>query len=44
MRNAIDRDGESSWRAGVVEAEEGDDPVDIYEQYGSLISHLGEGR
>jgi len=32
MRNAVDRYGASSGRGGVVEAEEGNDPVDVYEQ------------
>jgi len=37
MRSAVDRYRASSGRVGVVEAEEGDDPVDVHQQYGSLI-------
>jgi hypothetical protein len=32
MWNALDRNGESSGRAGVIEAEEGDHPVHVDEQ------------
>ena len=32
MRNAVDRYGGHNGRVGVVEAEEGDDPVDVNEQ------------
>jgi hypothetical protein len=32
MWNAVDRDGETSGRGGVVEAEEGNDPVDVNQQ------------
>jgi hypothetical protein len=44
MWSAIDRDGEPPWRAGVVEAEEGDHPVHIDEQNRNLICHLARGR
>jgi hypothetical protein len=44
MWSAIHADGESRGRAGVVEAEEGDDTVDIDEQHGDLILHLDGAR
>jgi hypothetical protein len=44
MWSAIDRDGETIGRAGVVEAEEGDHAVDIDEENGSLILHLDGAR
>jgi hypothetical protein len=44
MWNAIDRYGETPWRAGVVEAEEGDHSVHVDEQKGNLILHLARGR
>jgi hypothetical protein len=44
MRSAVDPDRASRGRAGVVEAEEGDDSVDVHEQHGSLILHLDGAR
>jgi hypothetical protein len=44
MWTAVDRDGESRGRAVLVEAEEGDDPVDVDEQKRKLSLHLSGGR
>jgi hypothetical protein len=44
MRNAFDRDGEPRGRAGLVEAEEGDHPVDVDQKKRSFILHLERGR
>jgi hypothetical protein len=44
MWSAIDRDGESRGRAVPVEAEEGDNPVDVDEQKRKLSLHLSRGR
>jgi hypothetical protein len=44
MWSAIDADGETRGRAGVVEAEEGDDTVDVENQHGGLILHLDGAR
>jgi hypothetical protein len=44
MRNAIHADGETWWRAGVVEAEQGDHTVDVDQQEGNFIWHLAGAR
>jgi hypothetical protein len=45
MWNAIDHNGESGGRGGVIEAEEGDHAVDVDEQYGKVFRrHPETGR
>jgi len=44
MWTAVDRDGEPWGRAGVVEAEQGDDSVNVHEQHRGLSWHLVGAR
>jgi hypothetical protein len=45
MWNAIDHNGESGWRVGVIEPEQGDHTVHVDEQYGTFFRrHPETGR